>query len=705
MPEEEVSGRTLRVVRDPLPLGDLRSLPFNRHRRLCRAWLADGGGELVLATARGRWLFLWVADLESGVVRRRVSLRAPERLEGATGGHRLSISQDGDRLWVVGREGVLALSSRGWRVTGWRPYRREIEDQLGSREWLEWARVLPGTSYLWLNLGRSFAVRDLESWRLERRPFAPDFFYPMLRPGGTLAVVMDGDDRPRLFRADGAPVVGADLPPAEWLWSQAVAPDGRGFVQLTLHDCPDDDWGRQDLRLMWLRKGATGSYRRAPRAWVRGLTGEDLHHIVTRVVTSLDVGLCFVLTEVDHQKLVVAFALGDDGFRELYRFPVHYTAELVQDRDSWCVALVWADESGVQVLRLGPEPPPGPVPRARAPWFVFPSYDGDVWPPHHEDEDIELRVWGYMKQVCRLDDEGVEVFCRRFEGGNGEDPETLVLLGYAITWEAGSGLLEASDARRLERLRGWIGELLAEHHGEHPAAALFLAREEAMDGRWRSAWRWLEVAAAGELDREQTEHLHHLRGLALVHDRRPDEAYLAFAEAARQLPGGRWFDRLMAVTQPMSDPPEPAEWGPDQPPLRRLLGAIRTADAARRAGDVAAGLAALDQRLVWAFSELQSFGRFAALALQRPLGGRGGDLQWPAPTEAERFHKRLVLAHFCRFFGDWKEPSRVLEMPGFALDREEVERVAERARAWLEEEAESPADGRGSGGDQGGGEA
>jgi hypothetical protein len=39
------------------------------------------------------------------------------------------------------------------------------------------------------------------------------------------------------------------------------------------------------------------------------------------------------------------------------------------------------------------------------------------------------------------------------------------------------------------------------------------------------------------------------------------------------------------------------------------------------------------------------------------------------------------------FWGDRKISSRAIEMPGMSLDREELERVVERARAWLEEEA------------------
>ena len=49
-----------------LPLAELRSLPLTHRRRFSRAWLSDDGDELVLASARGRWLFLWIADVEAG---------------------------------------------------------------------------------------------------------------------------------------------------------------------------------------------------------------------------------------------------------------------------------------------------------------------------------------------------------------------------------------------------------------------------------------------------------------------------------------------------------------------------------------------------------------------------------------------------------------------------------------------------------------
>ena len=135
MAEELVSGRTLRVVREPLPLADLRSLPFNRHRRLCRAWLADGGDELVLATARGRWLFLWIADLERGVVRRSAyrthfgpaagmvgSVEDMARFSMAVDEHRFLSEASTETMFApaVSSSGAVLPYAIGWFVTSHR---------------------------------------------------------------------------------------------------------------------------------------------------------------------------------------------------------------------------------------------------------------------------------------------------------------------------------------------------------------------------------------------------------------------------------------------------------------------------------------------------------------------------------------------------------------------------------------------------------
>ncbi len=157
-----------------------------------------------------------------------------------------------------------------------------------------------------------------------------------------------------------------------------------------------------------------------------------------------------------------------------------------------------------------------------------------------------------------------------------------------------------------------------------------------------------------------------------------DEAHAVFEEAVRYEEAALDVEFLRQLTQPMSEPPATAEWGPDQGLLLRLLGAIRTADHARRAGDLPAALAALDRPWVWAAGEEQSFARFADLVLELP-----------ASTPAERFDKRLVLGHFRAVRGRprWGLPRAEIQLPGVRWERAELDRIEELAVGWLEEES------------------
>ena len=96
------------VVRDPLPLAEVRSVSLEREESSHLAWLADGGRELVLATGDGRWIFLWVVDVERHTVRERVSLRIP----GSSGEAFL-----GSRPPAARRPPRSADSSPGWSLS------------------------------------------------------------------------------------------------------------------------------------------------------------------------------------------------------------------------------------------------------------------------------------------------------------------------------------------------------------------------------------------------------------------------------------------------------------------------------------------------------------------------------------------------------------------------------------------------------------
>ncbi len=481
----KIDARTL-VIDDPLPLSELRSLPLTRDMTFLRGWLAGDGGELVLASGRGRWLFLWIVDVEAETVRQRVSVPAPTGLEC------MSLSQDGDRLWVAGDDGTFEISRRDWRLGRWRPH-----DDLAPGTLRDRFDVLPGTSYLWLEVTlEHVAVRDLESQRVKRPPGTKRLgcLEPVLTPGGTLAVV-SGRGRPRLYRADGTPVPGTQLPRERFVWNQAVAPDGEGFVQLVAVGPPPRK-GPRHLRLQWLKRSILGSYRRVAQIDLPAIPSTLEHRI--HIATAFDLGLSFLLTEIRGKKWVLAFALAGDTMREHYRFQVPATAMLVQDREAWCATVAWIAEGGVQALALGPKPPPpGRVPAGDSP-----------------------------------------------------------------------------------------------------------------------------------------------------------------------------------LMQPMSYPPEPGEWVPQHPLAARVLDAVRSADRARRDGDLAAAIAALDRPLVWASAEIQSLARLALLVLESP-----------ARTPEDRFRKRLVLSHFqCLRHGQGCF-SRELEVPEVCWPAEELDRIAKRGRAWLAKQA------------------
>ena len=671
------------VVRDPLPLAEVRSVSLEREESSHLAWLADGGRELVLATGDGRWIFLWVVDVERHTVRERVSLRIP----GSSGVG--TISQDGDRLWFTGYEGVLEMSRRDWKVLSWRLYRDGLPPEAPSKAN---GKVVPGTSYLWMcdwseSRKRTDIVLDLSTWQLKGR--FPDLYWrrTVPAPDGALVLGVKKGRPGRLYRADGAPAGGPDLPLEKGVPSLAVAPDGRGFVQLAPLLNDDFTWV---LRLTWL-KPQGDSYHLVAGPEIREIDKDYSH----RLVTSSDCGLCFVLAETEEEeedfelrngRLLMALSPAGGELRELYRVRLPYAADLVQDPECRSAAVLWIDDDGLQVLPLGPEPPAADrIPGALlvAPDDVFPRIDGKIGRPGCPRREVDDEILHLVHNVVRSRlPAGFQEWRRvpagadrRFVAEHLDDPEALVRLGYAMVQKMSILPRDPEEGPEpLDRDLAWLCDNLTEFFPGHSGVALLAALREVRQGRWRPARRWLEAVEPKEVDGGRRSHYWLLWGFVLLHEERAREAYSAFRKASRyKFRSGR-LDDLLLLTKPMSDPPRPGEWSVDQPLIRQLLGAIRTADRARRDGDLAAARAAVDRPVVWAFREIQSFGRLAAAVLESP-----------ARTPAERFHKRLVLNRFCWLGGPWGYRVR-LQLPGVTWGKEEVRSVARRARAWLEAE-------------------
>ncbi|MEE8523689.1 MAG: hypothetical protein V3T72_07130, partial [Thermoanaerobaculia bacterium] len=263
-----------------------------------------------------------------------------------------------------------------------------------------------------------------------------------------------------------------------------------------------------------------------------------------------------------------------------------------------------------------------------------------------------------------------ESFLERFESDHDDDLDGLVRIDCALAL-----LLEfcpQGESATIEKQSARFHRRLIELYPEHSVLALLQANREAAAGDWPEVRRWLRVVKVEELDDGYAAYALYLRGMALFHECRTDEAFTVLEEASKCEHLYFWIGELLELTEPMSDPPEPHEWSLDRPLLRQLLGAMRTADRAWQAGDVPAVLAALDRRAVWQSFEWQSAARLAAVFLEKS-----------ARTAAERFHKRLVLAHFCALAQGNFHP-RDIYLPGVSWELAKLDRIQERALAWLE---------------------
>jgi len=172
-----------------------------------------------------------------------------------------------------------------------------------------------------------------------------------------------------------------------------------------------------------------------------------------------------------------------------------------------------------------------------------------------------------------------------------------------------------------------------------------------------------------DLDESRAQHLHHLRALAALGEKRFAEATEEVA-AADALEGrcelGSLDDLLQAVLA------EPVD-GAERSPLAEVVAAIEAADICFAARDPEGARSALDQPVVWRARELQSITRLAEAYLALPCGSR-----------AERLRKLETLGTL-RDHLDESRPRdrRDIPLPN-GWDAERIAGVAARARAWLD---------------------
>jgi len=642
--------------RDPLPLAEVDDVEPWDSQETPQVWLDDDGREMILATAWDRWLFLRVVDVTTATVVSRVSLRTPEEL-----GAPEMVCRDHDRVRLVSEDGhLLELTRCGWEIVRYRSLRELIRDDAV----IEYATLLPDTPYFWVESRArtrhewTISVVDVRTWRLGRRHHG-EWIMPVLTSGEPQVVFPETNHGARVFSARGRPKRDLGLPRDSNVLAAAVSPDGSGIWSVAEREFGHGDEAADGERL------ADGEHAMRVELWaedglVTVLAGAQLE-AAHPMATALDQGICFILVDVgDSERELRAFTAAPSGVRELYRTPVPAGAVLVQDRHARRALAVALVEGSFRIAPLGPEPPPSgflgnPMRDSttdRLPRWNFPWMCGR---PSEEENAIVLT------HCARLRSSTPEEAIRRYERQDADDPDHGVFLCFALRKEA-----HGTDWRGLARR-------IAHRHPEHAGAAVLVAEEDADAEHWEEVHDRLAGIDPEPLGDSRASHYYHLLGLAYLHLDRPAEALAAFEKGAAY-EDRCFFDSLIDLVRPFSDPPAPEEWGPDQPLVRQVVGAMRVADRALAAGELEAARAALDRSAIYRAKELFSTARLADVYLRIRV----------APSD--RFRKRQALALYCYVYSGEEIGPRKLDVLGLGWEKSRLKEIAERAHAWLDRE-------------------
>ncbi len=666
---EEIQDRIrvawgLEVVEDADLPAEAALRPAQWHEKSV-TWLDDDGRELVLANAWNHWLFIDAVDLDAGRITDRVSLWTPEALEPA-----LLTLRDGDRLWIADRAGnVLELARDGWKVLGFYP----VQELLSGDRRAERARPMPG-GRLWLQVTEwgldEIFLLDLRRWRLGRK----------LPPEGGRWVPIPGDDPRMLVSGSGfaARVYTAQGELAsEPLTEQSVldadlGPDGRGLLLLVSEPVGGAAAAAADPFLSEYRL-ALERFVEAPGGGLRPAVRYELPNAHSRygfhgLVSSPDRRLSHALIYTRDDDMELLSFSGDGSADRLEpaarsRWPGQTT--LVHDRRGRHVAAIRFD-GGVRIHSLDAPPP---VESGRSRERAYPTYKA-------HDGGCAF-TGGPLRETVK------ELAGELEEQGEGSLRTRLARLESSATRSVDDKLLtvlalrESEHSRALRDVIEGFARRMARKHPSHAGVVLLLANIEAVAGNWGEVTRLLRRADPSDLDTWRTRHFHHVEGLAHLHGGRLGEAHEAFRRGAAH-DGYCAMEPLMHLTRPMADPPAPGDWEPGQPTVRRLVGAVRTADRVLAAGDPAAALAALERPDVRWQQELQIAARRTAAYLETR-----------SRTGAERFTERVALAFYVQLRNTDSYLRHNLFLPGLSWDEERLAELEERASDRLEELGET----------------
>ena len=303
-------------------------------------WLIGSGHELVVATAAGRHVFLGRVSVDDGQLLERHHLRTPEPI-----GDLLSTTVDGDRLWLVGEAGyVLQLAWATGEPVRW----LSLAQFLTPHSRIERVFLLPGGSHLWLEAGvpadgaPTDSVIEIEPWRLRRELPASRCLQPIVAGRSSCVIGMNFDGGAVRYTERGT--VAWEIAGARRQVSAATIDlDG----ELIVLGSRLDEAG--EIEIVRNKEGRAIRCQTLPDS-----SSERVHRCASARGTSLLV--VYHRMDVDNARLVVC-DLACPDLTPLYTVDAPLDFVLAQDVDATQVVGLWDHPRGVEIARIGAQPP------------------------------------------------------------------------------------------------------------------------------------------------------------------------------------------------------------------------------------------------------------------------------------------------------------------------------------------------------------
>jgi tetratricopeptide (TPR) repeat protein len=626
-------------------------------------WLS--AGELFFCSGVGSWVFIGVYDLALGRFKELVQLCCPGRMERAT------VHVQGDRVLLAAEGGLLELARQGFRVVAW----HSMSSVVPAADIFEDLAFAPGAEHLWIE-SRQGGSKTRDDWttsvvgvaRFAVQRELKSVRHPVaihgLDPLAVASLPFDGGGR--LHTTRGIPADSFSFQHPAQVHAVAVHPASTADLLAIVGPVRDpfgpeqDDDDEEGIEAVELLRAT---------AWKSAGRGVGIEGVFMdgsfALATSLETGCSFLLVSSDEgTKQLIGIAPcapgGTGDLAILFRTTVPDNTLLVQDSSARTVLVVATTKLGrLQVAVLGTEPPallPG-APLQRG----MPSLQPSFFCEWHAPKEYELRteVHGALQRLPTA---------MRLEWALKKlDPRHAPQTAVAIIRELETlGEMEAALQ---------VAHIAAEGAPDDGVIALCRAGVLARLGRWNAVRLLLEPVVVDLMPPPAVRHLFHLLGVAKLLEggaHAADDAREAWQRGLAHEGECKLAD-CIEVVSPLPDPSVPEQWGPDQPVLRQLLGAINAADVCLAGGEAEGAIRASGRAAVLVGGELQSLARLAE-----------AHLRCEAHAGAEHFAKVLALVTFVGVAENKHHERRCdLPIPGAQWGDERIAGLVRRASAWL----------------------